>query len=83
MRGLAVVMLLCACGRGISSGGTGGGSGGECPPNAVRRTVCRECGPTDACLRREDICAVVCDSPSQCTGSDTCFNGACQPFPCG
>ncbi len=82
--------LLASCGRGFTLGGGGtgggaaaGGSGGECPPNAVRRTVCVECGPTDACLRREDICAELCQLSTQCTGLDTCLNGACQPRPCG
>ncbi|MBL8956114.1 MAG: hypothetical protein JNK82_35400 [Myxococcaceae bacterium] len=79
----ALVLLASACGTRPAPGATGGGSGGECPPNAMARTVCVECGPTDACVRREEICAIVCSSGSTCNSDEQCINGACQPFPCG
>lgn len=53
-----------------------------CTP-CVERSVCLQCGPADECLRPAHLCAPLCRSTADCRGGDTCFNGACQPIPCG
>lgn len=76
---LLTAALLSAC-----DGKDGAVTAEDCAADQIFTSQCAECGPTDGCLRTEDVCANPCDdADGACEGDGICFDGACLHGVCG
>jgi hypothetical protein len=75
----ALMLLLAAC------SGDAGLLPEDCTDDESYRTECSDCGPTDACIDPQPVCAPLCEgdlTPCDEQGG-LCLDGACLHNVCG